>query len=315
MKKSILIFITLLLVSCFNTVSLKAVEKNVITEEAQNISAEKGKNNDQLYSAIRDFVAFAKTSKNEIQELKNKVASLESSLYQRVLDAAKISLDSAKQATSLVSVASYIFILISFLLGIFGFREWSSISNIRKKAERDINLVRHFSMAEMYIRNGVNSEASKEYEEVLKIDSNNLIAHTQLGFLYTDIFIDKAIEHCKKATELDKNNFIAYLNWGVNLDHTPASKRDVLKVYEIAERLGEEQKVDNISLGKLKMFIAHCYKALKEWGIALKKYAEAKENLENAKKLNIPDVAKVADYWLKDLDLNVKDVEAFKNKK
>ncbi|MCX5693690.1 MAG: hypothetical protein NT014_00925 [Candidatus Omnitrophica bacterium] len=246
----------------------------------------------------------------DISELKNKVDNLESSLYQRVLDDARISLDSAKQATSLVSVASYIFILISFLLGLFGFREWRSVAKIRKKAERDINLVRHFSLAEMYLRNGISSEAIKEFEEVLKIDPNSLIAHTQLGFLYTDIFKDKAIEHCKKATELDKNNFVAYLNWGVNLDHTPAPKNEVLKIYEIAERVGEEQKLDDISLGKLKRFIAECYDALGKWHPALDKLKEAKARLDRAKATGIPDLVRDADRWLKDLDTKINRLEA-----
>ncbi len=253
--------------------------------------------------------------KEEISELKNKFTNLEHSLYERVLEDAKISLESAKQATSLVSVASYIFILISFLLGLFGFREWKNILKIRRKAEKDINLVRHISLAEVYLRNGINTEASKEFEEILKIDPNNLIAHLQLGFLYTDIYKDKAIEHCRKVTEIDKNNFMAYLNWGVNLDHTPAAKQDVLKIYEIAERVGVEQKVDNVSLGKVKRFMGDCYEALKENEQALNKYKEAKEKLLEAKKSNIPDVVKIADYWLNGLDEMISKLEQIKASK
>lgn len=253
--------------------------------------------------------------KEEISELKNKFTNLEHSLYERVLEDAKISLESAKQATSLVSVASYIFILISFLLGLFGFREWKNILKIRRKAEKDINLVRHISLAEVYLRNGINTEASKEFEEILKIDPNNLIAHLQLGFLYTDIYKDKAIEHCKKVTEIDKNNFMAYLNWGVNLDHMSAPKQDVLKVYEIAERVGMEQKVDNVSLGKVKRFMGDCYEALKENEKALNKYKEAKEKLLEAKKSNILEVVKIADYWLNGLDENISKLEQIKTSK
>lgn len=247
--------------------------------------------------------------KEDILNLKERIVSLENSLYQRVLEDAKISLESAKQATSLVSVASYIFILISFLLGLLGFKEWKNILRIRKKAEKEINLARHINLAEVYLRNGINSEASKEFEEILKIDPNNLIAHLQLGFLYTDIYKDKAIEHSKKAAKLDKNNFVAYLNWGVNLDHTAASKKDVLKIYEIAERVGVEQKVDNVSLGKVKRFIAACYETLKENDQALNRYKESKEKLLEAKKLNIPDVNKIADYWLNGLDEKINELE------
>ncbi|MBM3253654.1 MAG: tetratricopeptide repeat protein [Candidatus Omnitrophica bacterium] len=251
-------------------------------------------------------------TKEEILELKNKFNKLEHSLYERVLEDAKISLESAKQATSLVSVASYIFILISFLLGLLGLREWKNILKVRKKAENDINLVRHISLADMYFRNGMNTEASKEYEEVLKLDPNNLIAHLQLGFLYTDIYKERAIEHCKKVTELDKNNFVAYLNWGVNLDHTTAPKKEVLKIYEIAERIGVEQKIDNVSLGKVKRFMGGCYEALKENDLALNKYKEAKERLLEAKKSNIPDVVRAAEYWLKDLDEIINRLEQTK---
>lgn len=201
---------------------------------------------------------------------------------------------------------------VSFLLGLFGFRERKNILRIRKKAEKDINLVRHISLAEVYLRNGINTEASKEFEEILKIDPNNLIAHLQLGFLYTDIYKDKAIEHCRKATEIDKNNFMAYLNWGVNLDHTSTPKKDVIKIYETAERVGVEQKVDNVSLGKVKRFMGDCYEALKENEQALNKYKEAKEKLLEAKKSNIPDVAKIADYWLNGLDEKINKLEQIK---
>jgi len=113
---------------------------------------------------------------------------------------------------------------------------------------------------------------------------------------------EKAIEHCKKATEIDKNSFTAYLNWGVNLDRTSASKRDVLKVYETAEKVGIEQRVDNVSLGKVKRFMDGCHEALKENDQALNKYKEAKEKLLEAKKLNISDIVKIADFWLNGLD-------------
>ena len=285
MKKTVIIFAAMFLATCFKISFIEAAKTTDDTKLTQSVS------------------------RGEIIELKNKVNNLESSFYQRVMDDARISLDSAKQATSLVSVASYIFILITFLFGLFGLREWRSISKVRKKAERDIDLVRHFSLAEMYLRNGINSEASREYEEVLKIDSHNLIAHMQLGFLYTDTFKDRAIEHCKKAVELDRNNFTAYLNWGVNLDHTPASKRDVLVIYETAEKLGEAQRLDDLSLGKLKRFIGSCYENLEEWKTALSKYKEAKARLEKVRQTGIPDIIRNADYWLRDLDGIIKRVE------
>lgn len=280
------IFLIMLLVSSLKISSLEAVERNFDIKQTQN------------------------ASKEDIKELRERITTLDATLYQRVLDDAKISLESSKLAISLVSVASYVFILISFLLGYFGFKEMRSISEVRKKAEQDINLVRHSTLAEMYIRNGIRSEASREYEEVLRIDPNNLIAHMQLGFLYTDIYKEKAIEHCKKVTELDKDNFTAYLNWGVNLDHTTASKRDVLEIYKTAERLGEEQKIDDISLGKVKRFIGACHEYLQEWQPALSKYKEAKERLEKAKQAGLPDLINVANHWLKDLDSIIKKVES-----
>jgi len=248
-------------------------------------------------------------SKEDVAALEKKINDFESTLYKRVLDDARISLDSSKLATSLVSVASCIFVFIAFIFGFVGFREWKSISKVREKAERDIDLVRHFSLAEMYVRNGVKSKAIEEFEEVIKNDPNNLLTHTQLGFLYTDTFKDKAIEHCKKATELDRNNFTAYLNWGVNLDHTAAPKENVLEIYKIAERLGETQRLDNVTLGKLKRFIASSYESLGSLKLALGKYREAKDKLEIAKKSGLPDVVRAANYWLKDLDSKIAELE------
>ena len=194
-------------------------------------------------------------------------------------------------------------------MGLFGFREWRSIFKVRKKTEKDLNLLRHLSAAEMYLRNGMNTAASKEFEEVIKIDPNNLHAHMSLGFLYTDIYKDKAIEHCKRAIELDRNVFAPYLNWGVNLDHTSAPKEDVAKVYEEAEKVGEAQRVDDVSMGKLKRFLAETYLAIGNKGVALNKFKESKIRLEEAKKTDIPDVIKAADHWLRDLDSKIKNLE------
>lgn len=238
---------------------------------------------------------------NEIATLKNRINELDS-LYKNVIESAKISLDFSRFATSSMSIASFIFVVISFMLAFFGIKELKGISDIKKETTRDINLVRHFSLAEMFLKSGQNPAAAKELEEVLKIDPNNLVAHIQLGFLYTDIFKDKAIFHSKKAAEIDPYNFVAHLNWGVNLDHTPAPKKEVAGIYEIAERLGEEQRVDDVSLGKAKRFLAASYEAMGEKQKAIAKYEEAKKKLENAKKSGLSELAKNAEYWSRDLD-------------
>lgn len=77
--------------------------------------------------------------------------------------------------------------------------------------------------------------AIAKYQEALKIDSKNLLAHAEIAFSYYRMEkYDKSIEHCKKAIKFhkkDKRLSSVYVTYGNSLDMVGKTKKSI-KIYK-----------------------------------------------------------------------------------
>ena len=217
---------------------------------------------------------------------------------------------SATFATNMISLASFLFMVVSVILAWFGISEWRGFRQIKEKVKKDSGLFAHIQLAEMYDRNGMTDKAISEYESAKLIQPDNIVAATRLGFLYDGVSYEKAVDNSKKAVELDARNFAAYLNLGVSLSNAPTDRtKEALDAYLKAEEISKISRVDIISMGKVKLFIGHCYKKLGENANALLKYKEAEGEFNDGKKINVLEVNRQADHWLDELNRKRGEIE------
>jgi tetratricopeptide (TPR) repeat protein len=243
----------------------------------------------------------------QIQEVQQQLNNLKNNLNNETMQNVNLALQGANRATSLVSAFALIFTSFTVILGFFGFKELASIRKVRLDAENNLKLTMHFSAGTTYVNAGIVVEAIKEFLQVLEIDKNNIAANTQLGWLFASAQPpdqSKSKFYSRRAIELNPNNYIAYLNLGVAMDHSGESKKDVLSTYLKGEEVALREGADDITLGKFILFAGHSYKHLGDKGNAKSKYDQARVLFQKHASNSVPQIADGAKRWLKELEDN-----------
>lgn len=257
------------------------------------------------YASANNIQPAQNSHLQEIQQLQQNFNNLKNDFYDKTMQNVNLALQGANRATGLVSSFALIFTVLTVALGLFGIKELASIRSVRLDAENTLKLTKHFSLGNTYVQASLFPEAIKEFIKVIEIDKNNDIAHTQLGFLFMSLQqpdIVKSKFHSKRATEINSNNYTAYLNLGVVMDRSGERKEDSLSVYSKGEGIALNEMADDITIGKFKLFAGHCYKDLGKKPEAKIKYDEARPYFMNNLGSQIPQIAILAKRWLDELN-------------
>ena len=118
----------------------------------------------------------------------------------------------------------------------------------------------------------------------------------------------KSKVYSKRATEINPNNYTAYLNLGVAMNNAGDKKDEVLSLYLKGEKVAIANLADDITIGKFKLFAGHCYKDLKNKSSAKVKYDEARPYFAKYKDSQIKEFAAIAKGWLGELEESYKSV-------
>lgn len=147
------------------------------------------------------------------------------------------------------------------------------------------------------------------YEEALEKRPNDIGLHLQLGGIYGEKIGDKegkekAIEHCMRVLEIDKNNLSAKFNLAVYTNHLKGAEHS-LPIYLEAGKLIRMQGFQNSELdGKWSLFIGHDYKFLERKPEAIDHYKKAIEILK--KLADAGDIS--SQFWLRDAQNNLENL-------
>ena len=243
-------------------------------------------------------------NQNKYEEWRDEMDSFRNNFYDKTLQNVNLALQGANRATTLVSVFAVTFTLITLILGVLGFREVSHIRKVRVDAEKNLRLTKHLSLAFSYSHANLFSQALSEFLQVLRVDDNNEVAHTQLGFLYMSLLkpdLTNSITHSKKAIKINPNNFTAQLNLGVVVNRAGAPQEEVVSIFLKGEEVAIANGADDITVGKFKLFAGHAYKKMGQKDKAKIKYDEARPYFETQATNSIAQIAELAKSWLEDL--------------
>ncbi len=125
----------------------------------------------------------------------------------------------------------------------------------------------HLQLALAYDENRMYDEAINEYQQVLDLDSNQVIAHTNLAALYIKKRrYERALRHYERAIELDSNNAAAYSGIGF-LYYRSNMYPQAIENYQKALALLPNDAETSYNL-------ALTYDGQKEWNAAIKYYRQ-----------------------------------------
>lgn len=205
-----------------------------------------------------------------------------------------------------------------------------TISNIESKivylrGRTKIGKVNKETLFHRFVAAGIQYERIKRYdlaidcfEDALEINSDDIGLYLELSVIYGEYLGDpksknKAINYCRKALRVDKNNVLARFNLAIYVSHIRDAKYS-FPIYSKAENLMIIQGLTNTrDYGKLNIFIGHDIKKIKSKEEAKYRYKRAVSILKP-----LADAGdKVSDFWLKDAEKNLKEVidEIEKDKK
>jgi len=247
----------------------------------------------------------------QAERLEQKISDFKDSFYDKTMQNVNLALQGANRATTLVSVFAITFTVFTIILGFWGIKELGSVRMVRLSAEKNLELTKHLSLGFAYNQASLIPEAIREFFEVVRIDGKNLVAHTQLGYLYMSLSkpeLEKSKAHSKIAIEINPKNYIAHLNLGVVMSQKGDKQEDILLVYLNGEKVAIEEGADDITIGKIKLFAGHCYKNLKMKPEAKNKYGEARPYFEKYKDNKIQALAVISKRWLDELEQSYKIV-------
>jgi len=253
---------------------------------------------------FRDNLSNRLNQVQQNQQLQKESFNSVEEFYGKTMQNVNLALQGANRATSLVSLFAIIFTGLTFILGFWGVRELWAIKKLRADAEKNIKLAKHINLAYTYMQINLITQAKDEFLKVVEIDEENEVAHTQLGYIFMSLIrpdTQKSKYHSKRATEINRGNYVAYLNLGVVMNRMKEKQEDILTVYLEGEKVAIDKMADDITLGKLKLFAGHCYKNLGKNEKAKDKYNEAKIYFERQENNEILDISKVAKRWLKEM--------------
>ena len=195
--------------------------------------------------------------------------------------------------------------------GSVGVASWKTIEgapipedSLQYKSPVDIHsaVSTYLIIASSCIREGKIGDAKDMLEKAEILDPNNYEVNIGLGLVY-DIAREyqRSIDHSKKA--LNKlESFTPQFNLAVATNHLHGAGKS-LPEYLKAEDLARKEGIsDDITLGKLDLFIAHDYRDMQERNKALERYQRARDIFMG---FNTPD----AQHWLRDANVNIKVLE------
>ena len=152
---------------------------------------------------------------------------------------------------------------------------------------------------EDYIKNGYDyfdrgnfPAARDEFDKLSFISTHSFEAHLMLGLIYEVMGdYEPSIEHSKKALEIIPESFNAQFNLAVATNHFYTWKESLPLYLKTEEYAGKQNIGDEVSRGKLNLFIGNNLKDKGDISGAKERYSKAKEILENIN----TDVAR---FWL-----------------
>lgn len=149
-------------------------------------------------------------------------------------------------------------------------------------------------------------------EDALRIKPTDTNLRNWLSIIYGEKLNnkEKAIFHCNKILEIEPKNISAMFNLAVYTNHSKGSEKS-LPIYLKVEELIHEQKIpeDSEIYAKLNLFIGHDYRFIKN-----KDIDEARRRYEKAisifqQRIKAGDQAGVSEFWLKDAQKNLSELE------
>ena len=158
-------------------------------------------------------------------------------------------------------------------------------------------------IASSYIQEGKIGDARDMLEKAEKLDSDNYEVNIGLGLVY-DLTHEyqRSIDYSTKALMIKPKSFTPQFNLAVATNHLYGAEKS-LPEYLTAEELARKEDIsDDITIGKLNLFIAHDYRDMQERNKALERYYRARDIFKG---FNTPD----AQHWLRDTNINIRALE------
>jgi len=163
--------------------------------------------------------------------------------------------------------------------------------------------IRYYEHGRAALQFGDKEQAKIMFEKAFEMDHNNIEINISLGLVYNMLGQnEKAVECNKRALALSPNNFTAQFNLAVATNHLHGSTSSLPEYLE-AEKIAQETGlIENITIGKLNLFLGHDYRETGNLEEAHRRYREAERIF---KLYDTPD----SKFWLKDTYGNFKRLD------
>ena len=163
--------------------------------------------------------------------------------------------------------------------------------------------IKYYEQGRAALQFGNIKQAKTMFEKAYEMDHSNLEINISLGLVY-NMFgqNEKAIECDKRALELSPNNFTAQFNLSVATNHLRGSQSSLPEYLKAEKIVQETGLIENVTVGKLNLFLGHDYRETGNLKEARRRYNEA---MRIFKQFNIPE----SKFWLNDTFENMKRLD------
>ncbi len=233
------------------------------------------------YSIIIDSLT------NELDDLKNNlfirqeflldsITNVNQTNYNKLFEQlSTISSISSSNVGNTISFLELILSIIGVFIAIFSIAGYAYVKQKFEKLQkgyedkfnqksREFEIMIEESRGNFYFSLRYFRQAADIFNKILTFDPENFYAHEKLGFLYTGDVLnnpDRAINHCMEALRINPDAETLYLNLLVASGHAKRPFHEIDNIYKKAIKKFEGQHIDDMIMGKLKLFYADGFSA------------------------------------------------------